>query len=998
MISINPLPGVVPGAAYDLIDFASGQAAGLGNLSLASTSVSGYAAYLQPTATAEQLVISSAGAWAGSAAVSSTGTNVTVAVPANQATGAGAIQAAFANVVSAGTLTNNYYTSTSQATAAGNLGGNAAQNINFSLAGTGNVGQFWDLTYNGSFAGSTTASFTYDPSLVGSNTGSLAIYHYTGGAWVQVPILSINGDTLTVSVSSFSPFALGTQGGLGWDPATSGGTALGGGGVWNTGTWWDGTHDTLWTSGTNDAIFNGAAGGTVTVNGTVGVRSLCFLAGGYSISGGTLAFSGGAIDTEQDASIGSVVSGNVGLTKNGAGTLTLSGTGGLNSFSSVTVNQGNLAIQGATFSSSGALSILGTNVNNTVAAGLTVSGGAQVSAASALVDGTSVYPGTLVVQGTGSLGASTLNLGNILTVGGSGSASATISNGGQLIANLLVLGQNAGSSGTCTQTGGTIESYNLLLAESTGGSGTYKLSGSGLLSAGFEFIAYSGTGSFAQTGGTNTASYSLVVGSNTGSIGTYKLSGSGLLSAVNENIGYFGTSSFAQSGGTNSVSGGLVLGVNAGCTGTYNLNGGLLALSAAGLAQGAGVATFNFGGGTLGASGPWSWSSTLNMNLSGIGGPGTVDTTGGDIGLSGVLSGSGGLAKVGPGTLTLSGSNTFKRSHVRERRRARGRRRKYALAQFRPYDQRRHARRHGICPDRQVAHDGPGRRALNLYAGNLFTATGAASLTGTLNLSGVSGAGELMAYGSESGTFGTVAGLPGGDKLVYTPTQLDVALVTATSYTLAANASAMLIHAGGSSTITATITNTGGTAADALDYTNLTVTNAGVLNGVWPKAANAAPIANNGGSDSNSGDIAATTPPGTYTFTPSVASAGNDTLGGTASLQGVTPVTVSVFSGKAQWNAVSGGTWSPDANWSDTQGSGAPGAGRVRLRRRHGHFRQRHRRHFGDRNARHPGYAQRHDLQQHGQRQLYHRQRRRPGAGRFEQLQAAEHLDPGQFR
>ncbi len=129
--------------------------------------------------------------------------------------------------------------------------------------------------------------------------------------------------------------------------------------------------------------------------------------------------------------------------------------------------------------------------------------------------------------------------------------------------------------------------------------------------------------------------------------GTYNLSGSGLLSAPNENI----NGSFTQSGGTNST-GTLQVG------GTYNLSGGVLAAQSGVPTYGYdGATAFNFGGGTLAASAPWS--SSLNMNMSGIGGPGTVDTTGGDISLSGVLSGSGGLTKVGPGTLILSASNSY---------------------------------------------------------------------------------------------------------------------------------------------------------------------------------------------------------------------------------------------------------------------------------------------------------------------------------------------------
>ncbi len=47
------------------------------------------------------------------------------------------------------------------------------------------------------------------------------------------------------------------------------------------------------------------------------------------------------------------------------------------------------------------------------------------------------------------------------------------------------------------------------------------------------------------------------------------------------------------------------------------------------------------------------------MTLTGSGGNATIDTTGGNISLFGVLSGSGGLNKVGTGMLTFSGSNSF---------------------------------------------------------------------------------------------------------------------------------------------------------------------------------------------------------------------------------------------------------------------------------------------------------------------------------------------------
>jgi fibronectin-binding autotransporter adhesin len=66
---------------------------------------------------------------------------------------------------------------------------------------------------------------------------------------------------------------------------------------------------------------------------------------------------------------------------------------------------------------------------------------------------------------------------------------------------------------------------------------------------------------------------------------------------------------------------------------------------------------------------------------------------------------------------------------------------------------------------------------LNLSAGNLLISTGSASLAGALNVLSFSGSAELMSYSSETGAFGTVAGIPGGYALQYTPTQLDIVVL-----------------------------------------------------------------------------------------------------------------------------------------------------------------------------------------------------------------------------
>jgi hypothetical protein len=56
LIGITALPGFGPGT-YDLMDFPNGQASGLGNLTLGTPTLPGYALSLQSTPTAEQLVV-----------------------------------------------------------------------------------------------------------------------------------------------------------------------------------------------------------------------------------------------------------------------------------------------------------------------------------------------------------------------------------------------------------------------------------------------------------------------------------------------------------------------------------------------------------------------------------------------------------------------------------------------------------------------------------------------------------------------------------------------------------------------------------------------------------------------------------------------------------------------------------------------------------------------------------------------------------------------------
>jgi hypothetical protein len=131
------------------------------------------------------------------------GTNHTVSV-AGRSPSAGGVQITFPSDT-AGTVTNINGLSTAAA-----LAGNTGP-INFALPTTGGLVQNWDITFSGTFTGSATLIFDYDPSDLspGIDASTLAIEHFTGGQWVTLAgIVNPIADTITVSTNSFSPFAL----------------------------------------------------------------------------------------------------------------------------------------------------------------------------------------------------------------------------------------------------------------------------------------------------------------------------------------------------------------------------------------------------------------------------------------------------------------------------------------------------------------------------------------------------------------------------------------------------------------------------------------------------------------------------------------------------------------------------------------------------------------------------------------------------------------------
>ncbi|MER8373455.1 autotransporter-associated beta strand repeat-containing protein [Mesorhizobium sp. M1406] len=141
-----------------------------------------------------------------------------------------------------------------------------------------------------------------------------------------------------------------------WDPN---GTAAnrGGTGIWDTSSsFWSPNGDgvsgpyTIWSNAAiDDAIFGGPNGttATVTLNTPIIAHNLTFdLNTTYTLTGSTLTLGGATptVTTDGTATINSILAGNAGLTKAGAGVLTLTGA---NTFSGgVNVAAGTLSVSG----------------------------------------------------------------------------------------------------------------------------------------------------------------------------------------------------------------------------------------------------------------------------------------------------------------------------------------------------------------------------------------------------------------------------------------------------------------------------------------------------------------------------------------------------------------------------------------------------------------------------------------------------------------------------
>jgi len=178
----------------------------------------------------------------------------------------------------------------------------------------------------------------------------------------------------------------------------------------------------------------------------------------------------------------------------------------------------------------------------------------------------------------------------------------------------IVLGE-WGGTGQFLQSGGAVNIETLTLARQAGATGNYLLS-DGSLTANTQFIGAVASGTFTQSGGTNTTG-TLYVGSSRGAegevnalqgTGTYTLTGSAYLDVTgNLYVGDGGAGTVNHASGLVFVGGDLIVGKvvsykdsTASGTGTYNLSGGTLSVTGntvVGLDANS-YGTFNQSGGT----------------------------------------------------------------------------------------------------------------------------------------------------------------------------------------------------------------------------------------------------------------------------------------------------------------------------------------------------------------------------------------------------------------
>ena len=507
------------------------------------------------------------------------------------------------------------------------------------LAGTaGTSGGSWMWVENGVYNLANTATAGSGISGFAQGTGSLnATGNLLVGAWGDNRNGTINvntAGTLAVSGELFFGDSTGSQGALNLESGTM---------------------------TVNNKIFVGNNRGTGTM--TMSGGSLTKTGGDQTFVGrdngtGTLTQSGGTITLNHDFYVGQGGGGN--------GTLNVSGSAVLNTGRDFVIGResgtGSLNMTGGTITKTGDEKFL---VGHNNGVGTVVQSGGTISANNELYIGNenSGARGTYTLSGTGAL-----NVANEVVVGRESGTGILNVDGGTMTTTgngNMYIGRRNGT-GTLNQTAGVIsviKEFGVGTRDDNKiGTGTYNLSGGSLSAANNIFIGkeQGSSGTLNMTGGTMSTSDKLQIGHNQA---TGVLTQSGGTVNVQHEV-YIGNENSASSVGAYTLSGTGVLNVGNEVivgrdngTGTFNLNGGTV--NATKISGGNGSATVNFNGGVIKAKRDES-NLIENLDVANVqSGGAKINSNGFNVSTGQVLTGTGGLEKLGAGSLTLSANNTY---------------------------------------------------------------------------------------------------------------------------------------------------------------------------------------------------------------------------------------------------------------------------------------------------------------------------------------------------
>lgn len=225
------------------------------------------------------------------------------------------------------------------------------------------------------------------------------------------------------------------------------------------------------------------------------------------------------------------------------------------------------------------------------------------------------------------------HVGDTVFLGYEGTGSLRV-NGGLVYDRYAYIGHGAGSSGSAVVTSGTWYNFDNL------------------------YVGFDGTGNLQVDGGLvdNRHAY---IGFRAGSSGSATVTSGTLANFGNLYVGSGGTGNLLVNGGFVMVSGTAYTGNLGTGLGSTHLQSGTLSVQR--LAEGSGAGSVFLNGGVLQArvdQGDFLSAYEAGDVTVGFGGA-FIDSNGYAIGISTVLSGSGRLTKIGAGTLTLSGSNSY---------------------------------------------------------------------------------------------------------------------------------------------------------------------------------------------------------------------------------------------------------------------------------------------------------------------------------------------------